>query len=76
VEQVRADSGEVLYRDCDHDDHHHHVMCRSCGRSVAITAPEIEDWSKKVARSKGFTQIEHTVEIVGLCRTCRAKGLG
>ncbi len=68
----RAD-GEVAYRLCGTADqdgehgHHHHVVCRECGRSVEVSGPEVEAWADRVAAAAGFTQVSHTVEVFGLC---------
>jgi Fur family ferric uptake transcriptional regulator len=67
----RAD-GESQYRLCgaaadDVDGHHHHLVCRVCGRSVAVEGPEVERWAETVAAAAGYTQISHTVELFGLC---------
>jgi Fur family transcriptional regulator, ferric uptake regulator len=67
----RAD-GESQYRLCgdatdDADGHHHHLVCRECGRSVAVEGPEVERWAEQVAAAAGYTQISHTVELFGLC---------
>ena len=37
---VRAD-GETVYRSCT-PNHHHHLVCRSCGATVAIVGPVVE----------------------------------
>jgi Fur family ferric uptake transcriptional regulator len=66
----RAD-GESQFRLCggaDRDaDHHHHIVCRVCGRSVEVAGPEVEKWAERVATEAGYTQISHTVELFGLC---------
>jgi Fur family ferric uptake transcriptional regulator len=70
----RAD-GEAQYRLCGTasvtaegaEDHHHHVVCRVCGRSVEVSGPEVEAWAQRVAAKAGFTEISHTVEVFGLC---------
>jgi Fur family ferric uptake transcriptional regulator len=51
----------------DVDGHHHHLVCRVCGRSVAVEGPEVERWAETVAAAAGYTQISHTVELFGLC---------
>jgi len=53
-------------------DHHHHIVCTSCGTLEDIDACEIEELSKKlVKKSKQFTKIsEHTFELFGLCTAC------
>ena len=67
----RAD-GEAQFRLCGAhaepaEEHHHHVVCRVCGRSEQVSAPEVEDWAERVARAAGYTEISHTVEVFGLC---------
>ncbi|MDR1442292.1 MAG: transcriptional repressor [Bifidobacteriaceae bacterium] len=72
VDQVRVEGAEALYRLCEQDGHHHHVICRSCGRSSAVTGPDFEVWADKVAAAAGFTDIRHSLEISGVCRACAA----
>jgi Fur family ferric uptake transcriptional regulator len=69
----RAD-GESQYRLCGEpvdaqgrDEHHHHVVCRVCGRSVEVSGPEVEAWAERVAREAGYTEVSHTLEVFGLC---------
>lgn len=79
--QAMADSGEVdvrhnpagetTYRRCS-DSHHHHLVCRSCGRTVEITGSAVERWADTIADQHGFTDVAHTVELVGLCADCSA----
>jgi Fur family transcriptional regulator, ferric uptake regulator len=73
VDALRDETGETLYRRCDTSTHHHHVTCRSCGRSVEVEGPAIEHWAERVAAEAGFTDIDHTVEIFGLCPDCAAE---
>jgi Fur family transcriptional regulator, ferric uptake regulator len=71
---VHSTDGESQYRLCgtptlaDTDQHHHHVVCRTCGRSVEVSGPEVETWAQRVATAAGYTEISHTVEVFGLCR--------
>lgn len=69
VDVLRTDDGESVYRRCG-DTHHHHVVCRSCGRTVEVEGPAVERWAQEVARAHGFTEVSHTVEVFGRCRDC------
>lgn len=69
VDVVRADDGEARYRLCS-TGHHHHLVCRVCGRTEEIEGPEVERWARSVADRHGFTDIEHVVELFGTCRGC------
>ncbi len=63
-------SGETRYRHCS-TGHHHHLVCRRCGTTVEIQADPVERWAEKVAASHGFSDINHTVEVFGLCASCQ-----
>jgi Fur family ferric uptake transcriptional regulator len=67
VDTIRDESGETLYRQCDSPAHHHHLTCRVCGRSVEVEGRVVEQWAEKVAAEAGFTSVDHTVELFGLC---------
>lgn len=70
VDVMRPPTGDYLYRRCSAD-HHHHLVCRACGRTVEVAGPAVERWAEKVAADHGFTDLSHTVEVFGICATCR-----
>ena len=72
VDVLRSDDGEARYRACPTDEHHHHLVCRSCGRSVEVAGPAVERWADAVAAEHGFTDVAHTLEVFGVCRDCAA----
>jgi Fur family ferric uptake transcriptional regulator len=69
VDVLRPEDGEVRYRRCT-TAHHHHLVCRDCGRTLEVDNPDIERWAEEVATAHGFTDISHTVEIYGRCSDC------
>jgi Fur family ferric uptake transcriptional regulator len=71
VDVLRTEDGENLYRQCARREHHHHLVCRSCGRTIEIDGPTVETWAAQVGEAHGFTAVEHTIEIFGICATCR-----
>ena len=71
VDVLRSPDGESVYRRCVADEHHHHLVCRSCGTTVEVTGPAVEAWAEQVARTHGFREVSHTVEVFGTCRDCR-----
>jgi Fur family ferric uptake transcriptional regulator len=71
VDVLRTDDGEAVYRRCSAT-HHHHLLCRSCGRTVEVEGPEVERWARAVAAQHGFVDTRHTIEIVGTCPECAA----
>ena len=70
VDMLRTKEGEAVYRRCS-PRHHHHLVCRSCGRTVEVEWPSVERWSANVAAEHGFTDVVHTLEIFGACPDCR-----
>lgn len=71
IDVLRTDEGEAVYRRCS-TGHHHHLVCRGCGRTVEIEGPAVERWADAVAAEHGFTDVEHTLEIFGSCASCAA----
>ena len=69
ADSLQSQDGELLYRACT-TDHHHHLICKTCGETVEIEAHEVETWAEKVAKQHGFREPSHTVEIFGLCSNC------
>jgi Fur family transcriptional regulator, ferric uptake regulator len=89
AEQGRADvvhsaEGESQYRLCgvgshsadEPGEHHHHLVCRVCGRSVEVSGPEVEAWADRVSAAAGYTEISHTLEVFGLCPEHSARRAG
>lgn len=64
--------GESLYRACTPGTHHHHLICRECGRTVEIEADAVETWARDVAARHGFTDAQHVVDVFGVCAECAA----
>lgn len=73
VDVLRSAEGESLFRLCESTGHHHHLVCRTCGRTEEIEQDTIESWVKDVAASHGFTHVEHSMELFGLCAKCASK---
>lgn len=71
LDVVRTPDGQLSYRTCS-PGHHHHLICRSCGRTVEVSLPGVEDITRKIATEHGFTEIDHELEFFGLCATCSA----
>jgi Fur family transcriptional regulator, ferric uptake regulator len=74
VDVIHQPDGETTYRYCGdaRSGHHHHIVCRVCGRADEVEGPAVERWAASVAAEHGFTDIEHTVEVFGICANCAA----
>jgi Fur family ferric uptake transcriptional regulator len=73
VDVLRNGDGEAVYRRCAVTGHHHHLLCRNCGKAVEVEAPAVETWAARTAAEHGYTEVAHTVEIFGLCPECTAR---
>jgi Fur family ferric uptake transcriptional regulator len=73
VDTMRTEDGETLYRRCRSEAHHHHLVCRICGRTLELSGPVVERWAEAVAAAEGFVDVRHTVEIVGTCSQCAGR---
>jgi Fur family ferric uptake transcriptional regulator len=71
VDVLLSRDGESLYRSCS-SGHHHHLVCRNCGRTVEVRSTSVEQWAATVAGQHGFTDVTHTLEVFGLCPDCSA----
>ena len=49
---------------------HDHLYCRSCGKIVEFTAPELAELRDRVAREHRFRAETHRFIITGLCEAC------
>lgn len=76
VDVLRSDGGEIVYRRCLRDEHHHHLVCRSCGATVEVAGPAVERWTKSVADKHGYVDVSHTLEIFGTCPRCAVVNAG
>lgn len=72
VDLLRTEDGEAIYRRCS-TTHHHHLVCRGCGRTVEVEGPAVERWTRGVAAEHGFVEVSHTLEIFGTCAACAGR---
>lgn len=73
ADSLQSPDGENLFRACETTGHHHHLICRRCGRTVEIEAGAVEKWARDTAADHGFRDAEHVVDIFGVCAECAAK---
>ena len=67
---LALEDGQTLFRKCASTGHHHHLVCRNCRATEEIEAPKVEQWADHVGADFGYTDIDHTLEIYGLCPNC------
>jgi Fur family ferric uptake transcriptional regulator len=71
-----VDFGEGVTR-YEHEyghEHHDHLICERCRRSIEVVDPRIEELQEKLARDHGFVMTRHKLDMFGICSKCMAKG--
>jgi len=74
LERLDLPSGEHAYVSCEPEQHHHHVVCRQCGRSVEVEDSGLQSVVSEIALRSGYLIDDHRLELFGLCPNC-AKGV-
>jgi Fur family ferric uptake transcriptional regulator len=70
--EARVDeAGEATYVLCGGQSHHHHAICRSCGRIEDVDCGAVEQLAKAVRADNGFQIEDHAMEFFGRCTSCR-----
>jgi len=68
--RVPLEDGTARYQ-VSEGDHHHHLVCRTCGSLTEFNDPEIDARIAEQARTRGFALQGHSLELYGLCQSCR-----
>ncbi|HTT92453.1 MAG TPA: Fur family transcriptional regulator [Acidimicrobiales bacterium] len=60
----------------DITEHHHHLLCTSCGRVIDLTpTPAFEQamarYLGNMAEVNGFVSSDHRLDVIGTCAACR-----
>ena len=71
VKRVDAGDGISRFEPAPVDgDHHHHLVCRDCGKVEAFTDPRLERAIDRLAGGLGYSVEEHEVVLTGACADC------
>jgi Fur family transcriptional regulator, ferric uptake regulator len=71
VKRVDAGDGIARYEPLLPDgNHHHHLVCRDCGKVEAFSDPSLERAIDRAAGSSGYTVDEHEIVLTGACSSC------
>ncbi|HEX5758019.1 MAG TPA: Fur family transcriptional regulator [Thermoanaerobaculia bacterium] len=71
VQRFEAERGIASYERVNPDGHHHHhAICRRCGRMEPFEDPGLERAIKRVSGEVPFEVAEHDVVLRGLCERC------
>jgi Fur family ferric uptake transcriptional regulator len=72
VQRIDVGQGIARYERHQPDgDHHHHLVCDSCGTIEPFEDPSLEQAIEQVSRRLSFAVDEHDVVLHGACSDCR-----
>jgi len=71
VHRLYAEGGSQVYVRVDLRRPGHHLVCRSCHRTVEFPCTGLEEVVAEVEERTGFTIQGHWLELFGLCPACR-----
>lgn len=69
--RVVMQDGTTRYR-VSSSGHHHHLVCRSCGRVEDFAKCDVASLVKELARNTEYQIEGHWLEVYGRCADCRA----
>ena len=52
-------------------EHHHHLICISCGEVVDFSGYDLSPLEERLSRETGFEIEDHLLEFTGLCQNCQ-----
>jgi Fur family ferric uptake transcriptional regulator len=71
VERVEVGDGQARFeRSHPSGEHHHHLVCDSCGRLVAFDDPGLERAIDRLSDRLGVRIVSHDVLLHGACQRC------
>ena len=75
AQRVDLGDGVSRYERSDpRGEHHHHLVCDSCGKVEPFEDRAIEDAIERVAGGRGYDVAAHDVVLRGACGDCRPAG--
>lgn len=75
IKEILIDSKTKKYELVNEDEHHHHIVCKSCNQINEFEPPkELEEDFKKfekiLSKKNNFKITDHSFEFFGLCNKC------
>lgn len=69
LQRVPLENGKQLFELTAPDEHYHHLICRECHSTERLDLCVSKEVVNK-AKSHGYSQISHIMEVYGICREC------
>ncbi len=68
--RVLMEDGSIHYR-LSSRGHHHHLVCRNCGRVEDFSKCDVSSLVEELARNTEYQIEGHWLEVYGTCASCR-----
>jgi Fur family ferric uptake transcriptional regulator len=73
VQRVETGQAMVRYeRVCEHEEHHHHLVCDECGLVMPFSDKALESAIETLSERVPLKVSEHEIVLHGSCRDCAA----
>jgi Fur family ferric uptake transcriptional regulator len=73
VQRVETGQAMVRYeRVCGHEEHHHHLVCDSCGVVMPFSDTALEQAIETLSERVPLKVVEHEIVLHGSCQDCAA----
>ncbi len=69
--RVLLEDGTLHYRLSMRGGHHHHLVCRDCGRVEDFTTCDVGALVRELSRATDYEIEGHWLEVYGRCHACR-----
>jgi len=69
--EIELADGITRYEHLFNHEHHDHLICMECGKSIEFFNPEIEAIQDAASAQLGFKVLDHKLQIYGVCHDCR-----
>lgn len=73
AKEVHFGDGATRYEQKYGSEHHDHIICERCNKTVEVVDEDIERLQDALAAAHGFKLTGHKMYLYGLCRECRNK---
>lgn len=69
IHNTRIGDDASVYEIMDMDTHHHHIICKGCGKTEVIDFCPLDEMLAGL-KTKDFTLTDHKFELYGYCKEC------
>jgi len=71
IEPLLGSDQVVRYTRCRCQDHHHHIQCEQCGRTVEVEDCGLDALRSAMEQASGYRITRQQLQLFGLCPECQ-----